>query len=98
PRISNLSLHDALPISDGLPPEYQERIEIELSVISQMGFPGYFLVVGDLVRWAKSQKIAVGPGRGSATGSLVSYILHITDLDPIEDRKSTRLNSSHVAI
>jgi DNA polymerase-3 subunit alpha len=69
---------------DGLPPEYQERIETELRVISQMGFPGYFLVVGDLVRWAKSQKIAVGPGRGSATGSLVSYILHITDLDPIE--------------
>ena len=69
---------------NGLPPEYQERIETELRVISQMGFPGYFLVVGDLVRWAKSQKIAVGPGRGSATGSLVSYILHITDLDPIE--------------
>ena len=69
---------------NGLPPEYRERIDTELRVISQMGFPGYFLVVGDLVRWAKSQKIAVGPGRGSATGSLVSYILHITDLDPIE--------------
>ncbi|MGH3881997.1 MAG: DNA polymerase III subunit alpha [Pseudonocardiaceae bacterium] len=69
---------------DGLTPEHQERIEIELGVISQMGFPGYFLVVGDLVRWARSQKIAVGPGRGSATGSLVAYILHITDLDPIE--------------
>ncbi|MGQ0717046.1 MAG: DNA polymerase III subunit alpha [Pseudonocardiales bacterium] len=69
---------------DGLTPEHQERIEIELGVISQMGFPGYFLVVGDLVRWAKSQQIAVGPGRGSATGSLVAYILHITDLDPIE--------------
>jgi DNA polymerase-3 subunit alpha len=69
---------------NGLPPGHQERIETELGVISQMGFPGYFLVVGDLVRWAKSQKIAVGPGRGSATGSLVSYILHITDLDPIE--------------
>ncbi len=68
----------------GLTPEYRERIETELGVISQMGFPGYFLVVGDLVRWARSQKIAVGPGRGSATGSLVSYILHITDLDPIE--------------
>ncbi len=69
---------------NGLAPEYQQRIEIELGVISQMGFPGYFLVVGDLVRWAKSQKIAVGPGRGSATGSLVAYILQITDLDPIE--------------
>ncbi len=69
---------------DGLTPEYRERIDFELNVISKTGFPGYFLVVGDLVRWAKSQKIAVGPGRGSATGSLVSYILHITDLDPIE--------------
>ncbi|WP_433557849.1 DNA polymerase III subunit alpha [Pseudonocardia xinjiangensis] len=71
---------------NGLSAEYKERIEIELSVISKMGFPGYFLVVGDLVRWAKSQKIAVGPGRGSATGSLVAYILHITDLDPIEHK------------
>ncbi|MFC4945245.1 DNA polymerase III subunit alpha [Pseudonocardia sp. GCM10023141] len=70
----------------GLTAEYKERIEIELGVISNMGFPGYFLVVGDLVRWAKDQKIAVGPGRGSATGSLVAYLLHITDLDPIEHR------------
>jgi DNA polymerase-3 subunit alpha len=69
---------------NGITPEYSERIELELGVISQMGFPGYFLVVGDLVRWAKKQNIAVGPGRGSATGSLVAYILHITDLDPIE--------------
>ena len=68
----------------GLTQEYRERIDFELSVISKMGFPGYFLVVGDLVRWAKAQKIAVGPGRGSATGSLVAYILQITDLDPIE--------------
>jgi DNA polymerase III subunit alpha len=68
----------------GLEERYRDRIEMELGVISKMGFPGYFLVVGDLVRWAKSQKIAVGPGRGSATGSLVAYILHITDLDPIE--------------
>ncbi|MBV9142633.1 MAG: DNA polymerase III subunit alpha [Pseudonocardiales bacterium] len=69
---------------NGLTPEYRERIEIELGVIAKMGFPGYFLVVGDLVRWAKDQGIAVGPGRGSATGSLVAYILWITDLDPIE--------------
>ncbi len=71
---------------NGLTAEYKERIEIELGVISNMGFPGYFLVVGDLVRWARSQKIAVGPGRGSATGSLVAYILQITDLDPIEHK------------
>jgi DNA polymerase-3 subunit alpha len=66
--------------------EYKERIDLELGVISRMGFPGYFLVVGDLVRWAKEQRIAVGPGRGSATGSLVAYILQITDLDPIEHK------------
>lgn len=69
---------------DGLTEEYRERIDTELRVISEMGFPGYFLVVGDLVRWAKQQSIAVGPGRGSATGSLVAYVLQITDLDPIE--------------
>jgi DNA polymerase-3 subunit alpha len=70
----------------GLTEEYRQRIEVELGVISKMGFPGYFLIVGDLVRWAKAQKIAVGPGRGSATGSLVAYILQITDLDPIEHK------------
>jgi DNA polymerase-3 subunit alpha len=69
---------------EGMSQLYRERVERELGVISQMGFPGYFLVVGDLVRWAKRQKISVGPGRGSATGSLVAYILQITDLDPIE--------------
>lgn len=69
---------------DGLPDGYSQRIDYELGLISQAGFPGYFLVVGDLVRWAKSQGIAVGPGRGSATGSLVAYILKIIDLDPIE--------------
>jgi DNA polymerase-3 subunit alpha len=69
---------------DGMGQQYLDRVELELGVISQMGFPGYFLVVGDLVRWAKRQKISVGPGRGSATGSLVAFILQITDLDPIE--------------
>ncbi|MFI7121879.1 DNA polymerase III subunit alpha [Amycolatopsis sp. NPDC049868] len=64
--------------------EYRDRIDRELGIMEKMGFSAYFLVVGDLVRWAKNQKIRVGPGRGSATGSLVAYILHITDLDPIE--------------
>jgi DNA polymerase-3 subunit alpha len=73
---------DRFPL--GLPAAYAERVERELGVIKQMGFAGYFLVVGDLVRWAKGQGIIVGPGRGSATGSLVVYILQITDLDPIE--------------
>ncbi|MGI8697097.1 MAG: DNA polymerase III subunit alpha [Mycobacteriales bacterium] len=69
---------------DGLPQEYRDRVEAELALIGQMGFSGYFLVVGDLVRWAKAQQIRVGPGRGSATGSLVAYLLQITDVDPIE--------------
>ena len=68
----------------GMPDAYQERVDYELRTISEMGFPGYFLVVGDLVRWSKSQGILFGPGRGSATGSLVAYILQITDLDPVE--------------
>jgi DNA polymerase-3 subunit alpha len=63
---------------------YQRRLDYELDVINQMGFPGYFLVVADFIRWAKDQGIPVGPGRGSAAGSLVSYSLGITDLDPIE--------------
>ncbi|WUV56622.1 DNA polymerase III subunit alpha [Amycolatopsis sp. NBC_01480] len=68
----------------GLTQEYQDRIDRELGIMAKMGFSAYFLVVGDLVRWAKNEKIRVGPGRGSATGSLVAFILHITDLDPIE--------------
>ncbi|MEJ2388184.1 MAG: DNA polymerase III subunit alpha, partial [Chromatiaceae bacterium] len=63
---------------------YDERLELELRVINQMGFPGYFLIVADFVRWAKANRIPVGPGRGSGAGSLVAYALQITDLDPIE--------------
>ncbi|PWG63922.1 DNA polymerase III subunit alpha [Sediminicurvatus halobius] len=62
---------------------YRERLERELGVISQMGFPGYFLIVADFIRWAKQQDIPVGPGRGSGAGSLVAYALDITDLDPL---------------
>ncbi len=69
---------------EGLSDEYRQRVEWELSVICDKGYASYFLVVGDLVRWAKSQGIRVGPGRGSATGALVSYILQIINLDPIE--------------
>ncbi|MBC8204501.1 MAG: DNA polymerase III subunit alpha, partial [FCB group bacterium] len=60
------------------------RLEEELSIIKQMGFPGYFLIVKDFTDFARSQKIAVGPGRGSAAGSLVSYCLGITNIDPME--------------
>jgi DNA polymerase III subunit alpha len=67
-----------------LVPIYESRLEIELSVINAMGFPGYFLIVADFIAWAKEHEIAVGPGRGSGAGSLVAYVLHITDLDPIK--------------
>jgi DNA polymerase-3 subunit alpha len=63
---------------------YRERLEIELDVIIQMGFPGYFLIVADFIQWAKNNAIPVGPGRGSGAGSLVAYALKITDLDPLK--------------
>ncbi|MBL1261519.1 MAG: DNA polymerase III subunit alpha [Thiotrichaceae bacterium] len=62
---------------------YDERLNHELKVIIDMGFPGYFLIVADFIRWAKENGIPVGPGRGSGAGSLVAYVLAITDLDPI---------------
>ncbi len=68
-----------------IPSEYEERIKYEYSVITKMGFESYFLIVSDIVRWSKSQGIFVGPGRGSAPGSLISYLLDITTIDPIEN-------------
>ncbi len=65
-------------------PAYRERLEIELSVIAGMGFPGYFLIVADFIRWARENDVPVGPGRGSGAGSLVAWVLGITDLDPLE--------------
>ncbi|MBF0219298.1 MAG: DNA polymerase III subunit alpha [Gammaproteobacteria bacterium] len=62
---------------------YDQRLETELEVIINMGFPGYFLIVADFIRWAKAHEIPVGPGRGSGAGSLVAYALTITDLDPL---------------
>lgn len=62
---------------------YEDRLAFELSVINQMQFPGYFLVVMDFIQWAKNNNIPVGPGRGSGAGSLVAYALKITDLDPL---------------
>jgi DNA polymerase III subunit alpha len=63
---------------------YQERLDLELDVIVQMGFAGYFLIVADFIEWARANGVPVGPGRGSGAGSLVAYALGITDLDPIE--------------
>ncbi|WP_076408200.1 DNA polymerase III subunit alpha [Shewanella sp. UCD-KL12] len=65
-------------------PEYDKRLDVELKVINQMGFPGYFLIVMEFIQWGKDQDIPIGPGRGSGAGSLVAYALKITDLDPLE--------------
>jgi DNA polymerase-3 subunit alpha len=71
-----------IPLS-ATPEEYQARLDFELGIIENMGFPGYFLIVADFIKWAKDQGIPVGPGRGSGAGSLVAYALTITDLDPL---------------
>ncbi|NBA95373.1 DNA polymerase III subunit alpha [Pseudomonas sp. R5(2019)] len=63
---------------------YVDRLNFELDIIIQMGFPGYFLIVMDFIQWAKSNGVPVGPGRGSGAGSLVAYVQKITDLDPLE--------------
>jgi DNA polymerase-3 subunit alpha len=64
-------------------PQYKDRLEVEIGLIKQMGFTGYFLIVSDFIIWAKSQGIPVGPGRGSGAGSIVAYALKITNVDPI---------------
>ncbi|RAK52932.1 DNA polymerase III subunit alpha [Phenylobacterium deserti] len=64
--------------------DYEQRLEREIGIITQMGFPGYFLIVADFIKWAKAHDIPVGPGRGSGAGSLVAYALTITDLDPLK--------------
>ena len=69
---------------DDLRKPYDERLEVELDVIINMGFPGYFLIVADFIQWAKDNRIPVGPGRGSGAGSVVAWVLKITDLDPLE--------------
>ncbi|MBV0913864.1 DNA polymerase III subunit alpha [Anianabacter salinae] len=71
-------IEHAVPVAD-----YEARLEFELGIIEGMGFPGYFLIVADFIKWAKDRDIPVGPGRGSGAGSLVAYALTITDLDPL---------------
>lgn len=72
-----------LEISGEARKPYEERLEFELGIIERMGFPGYFLIVSDFIKWAKAHDIPVGPGRGSGAGSLVAYSLKITNLDPL---------------
>ncbi|MGS0687245.1 DNA polymerase III subunit alpha [Nakamurella sp. GG22] len=69
---------------DGIPPEVQKQADFEVGVITQMNFPGYFLVVADFINWAKDIGIRVGPGRGSGAGSMVAYAMRITDLNPLQ--------------
>ncbi len=64
--------------------DYYDRLKFEVDIILQMGFPGYFLIVADFINWSKNHKIPVGPGRGSGAGSLVAFVMRITDLDPLE--------------
>ncbi len=78
-RLANQGMADNYTRSD-----YDERLETELSIIENMKFPGYFLIVADFIKWAKSEKIPVGPGRGSGAGSLVAWALTITDIDPLQ--------------
>jgi len=73
----------AYELTDEARQVYHDRLEFELDVITRMGFPGYFLIVADFIKWAKARDIPVGPGRGSGAGSLVAWSLTITDLDPI---------------
>ncbi|NDK32275.1 DNA polymerase III subunit alpha [Nesterenkonia haasae] len=75
-------LHYRFP--DGVSDEAREQARYEIGVITQMGFPGYFLVVADFINWAKENGIRVGPGRGSGPGSMVAYAMRITDLDPLQ--------------
>ena len=74
---------DALGADAAARATYRERLDFELSVIANMGFPGYFLIVADFIQWAKSHDIPVGPGRGSGAGSVVAWALTITDIDPL---------------
>ena len=71
-------------------PRYLDRLEFEINTILKMGFPGYFLIVGDFINWAKKNGCPVGPGRGSGAGSLVAYSLKITDLDPLAIQPAVR--------
>ena len=79
-----LRLYPDAALRDNKRAQYEQRLDFEIEVILKMGFPGYFLIVGDFINWAKNNGCPVGPGRGSGAGSLVAYALKITDLDPLQ--------------
>ena len=81
-RLTEVGLTKRFP--EGVPDGYRERLEYELSVIEKMGYPEYFLIVQDFINWARENGIVVGPGRGSAAGSFVSYLTGITNIDPVK--------------
>ncbi len=83
-RLDVLAEARGAPIDEAERDRYRARLDHELNVIVSMGFPGYFLIVADFIRWARENGVPVGPGRGSGAGSLVAYALGITDLDPLE--------------
>jgi DNA polymerase-3 subunit alpha len=81
-EVEKSSIENASQVEDKQ--QYYDRVDMELEVIIQMDFPGYFLIVADFIRWARANDVPVGPGRGSGAGSIVAYALRITDLDPID--------------
>src|SRR4029453_4839156 len=81
PRLRQLAQEDRLPHTID---EYARRLEYEIEMIKKMGFPGFLLIVWDFIRYAREEHIPVGPGRGSAAGSLVAWCMRITDVDPID--------------
>lgn len=83
-RQSNNGLKERLINYEGDHKQYFDRLNFELDVIAKMGFPGYFLIVSDFIKWSKNNGVPVGPGRGSGAGSVVAWSLYITDLDPIK--------------
>ena len=83
-KVRMLHLYPDSAVREERNPTYLARLEFEIATILKMGFPGYFLIVGDFINWAKSNGCPVGPGRGSGAGSLVAYALRITDLDPLQ--------------
>src|SRR3546814_5350119 len=83
-RLAKIEALAGQPLTEAEREAYFTRLDFEVGIIIQMGFPGYFLIVADFIKWAKDHDIPVGPGRGSGAGSVVAWSLTITDLDPLK--------------